>query len=130
VDAAGEVSCLSYINNLHPVRQAMLYDTICSVLSAFIPLFERVLTELRLPRPARVPVGSWYDDDDAASCNRRQREMQADGEADEQQAEEEDDDDDEDMDDPRAVLQPEALLPFKPSPPAPSPCAAARCRSS
>ena len=60
----GSVRCLSYINNLHPVHHAPLYSTVEEVLARFIPLFERVLTDLRSPRPARVPVGVWYDDEE------------------------------------------------------------------
>ena len=122
VDAAGEVRCLSYINNLHPVRHAALYATVSSVLRAFLPLFERVLTELRQPRPTRVPVGSWYDDGDGDSWKRRQRDMQdADGKEQSEAEDEEGDGDDDDYDgDPRPVLQPEALLPFAPPPPPPS----------
>ncbi|KAJ6466047.1 hypothetical protein C8R47DRAFT_1154290 [Mycena vitilis] len=48
VDATGgSVKLVSpYINNLHPTKHKTLYPLIESVLSAFIPLFERVLSQI------------------------------------------------------------------------------------
>ena len=62
----GTARCLSYINSLHPVQHAVMYDRLERVVACFVPLFERVLTSLRHPRPPKVPVGSWYDPTDAA----------------------------------------------------------------
>ena len=120
VSESGAVSCLSCINGLHPIRHAALYPTVCEVLAAFLPLFEAVLTELRHPRPPRVPVGSWYMDDDLVSSRlqlERDERMHRDGDGDgdgnsevqreeredededgdEEEEEEEDEDEDEEM---------------------------------
>ncbi|POM62220.1 hypothetical protein PHPALM_28652 [Phytophthora palmivora] len=40
------VRCLSYINNLHPEQHTDLYDSIESILAKFVPLFERMLSNL------------------------------------------------------------------------------------
>ena len=78
VTTDGAVKARSYINNLHPVQHAALYSTVEEVLACFIPLFERVLTELRTPRPNRIPVGSWYDDEaDSFEEWRERREEEA-----------------------------------------------------
>ncbi|KAI0708765.1 hypothetical protein C8T65DRAFT_576187 [Cerioporus squamosus] len=78
VSESGEVKPLGYINNLHPSRDAALYPSITSVLTRFIAMFERVLSDVRSPeRPPAVQVDpyEWYNgvspecpgyDDDAA----------------------------------------------------------------
>ncbi|KAJ2452202.1 hypothetical protein GGF42_004076 [Coemansia sp. RSA 2424] len=50
----GAVTIESYINNLHPVKHAVLYPIIASVFSKFIPLLEQVVTDLVHPRQLRV----------------------------------------------------------------------------
>ncbi|TMW56824.1 hypothetical protein Poli38472_006834 [Pythium oligandrum] len=45
----GRVEFLSYIDNLHPVRYMQLYESIADVFTAFVPLFERVLTYVTGP---------------------------------------------------------------------------------
>ena len=45
----------SYINNIHPVRHADLYAVIPRILESAIPMFERVLSDLRRPLlPMRI----------------------------------------------------------------------------
>ncbi|KAJ2580924.1 hypothetical protein GGH95_002335, partial [Coemansia sp. RSA 1836] len=54
VSENGAVTIESYINNLHPVNHAPLYQIIASVFSKFIPLLEQVVTDLVHPRHLRV----------------------------------------------------------------------------
>ncbi|KAJ2060050.1 hypothetical protein GGI17_003986 [Coemansia sp. S146] len=44
----------SYINNLHPVRYAALYQTISKVFAKFVPLLEQVTTDVIHPRSLRA----------------------------------------------------------------------------
>ncbi|OSC97254.1 hypothetical protein PYCCODRAFT_1377542 [Trametes coccinea BRFM310] len=60
----GSVQPLGYINNLHPTKHRSLYNTISSVLERFVPLFNRVLSDVLSPEPPlaiRVDPGRWYD---------------------------------------------------------------------
>ncbi|KAI5121387.1 hypothetical protein M0805_001200 [Coniferiporia weirii] len=50
----GTVKGVGYINNLHPSHEK-LYGGIERVLGVFIPLFERVLTDMLHPLPTRIP---------------------------------------------------------------------------
>ena len=63
VSSMGDVHPLAYINNLHPTRHGSLYRSISSVLSKFIPLFERVLSDVRSPEPRAIKVDPymWYN---------------------------------------------------------------------
>ncbi|RDX46301.1 hypothetical protein OH76DRAFT_1407017 [Lentinus brumalis] len=64
VSDSGAVEPLGYINNLHPLRDAALYAPITSILARFIPMFERVLSDVRSPeRPAAIQVDpfEWYN---------------------------------------------------------------------
>ncbi len=61
VSAAGKVSIDSYINNLHPQQHAQLYDTLGLVLEKFIPLWNRVLSNLRNARSRRHHQTMWED---------------------------------------------------------------------
>ena len=72
IDSAGRVSVLSYINNLHPQLHGPLYETIARVFERFVPMLERVLTDLRHPRMERVPVGELYDRADEAKWEERE----------------------------------------------------------
>ena len=56
VSDTGKVSLSSpYINNVHPARHADLYAVIPEVLERAIPMFERVLSDLRRPLlPMRI----------------------------------------------------------------------------
>ncbi|KAJ3086167.1 hypothetical protein HK102_013454 [Quaeritorhiza haematococci] len=66
VDANGNVQINSYINNLHPIWHRELYHLIAPIFARFVPLFNRVLTDLNCPRPNRVvpdPYG-WYDEEE------------------------------------------------------------------
>jgi hypothetical protein len=47
VSSDGKVRIVSYINNLHPIRHKGLYYTIERTFERFIPLFERVLDDLK-----------------------------------------------------------------------------------
>ena len=53
----------SYINNVHPARHADLYTVIPEILERTLPMFERVLSDLRRPLlPMRIEtteVGHW-----------------------------------------------------------------------
>ena len=49
----GKVKALGYINNLFP-GHIQLYKTIEECISLFIPMFERVLSDLRNPLPLRI----------------------------------------------------------------------------
>ena len=143
VSSDGSVRCLSYINGLHPVHHSALYSTIEALLARFIPMFERVLTELREPRLRRVPIGNGYhdDSDDEAVdlwAQKRRDDQRGDmvEDADEEDSEMEDRDSEEmnlqDMyREQRPIIQPEAL-PFVPllHPPPRCLCVVARCRSS
>ncbi|KAG6899815.1 hypothetical protein C0993_006516, partial [Termitomyces sp. T159_Od127] len=57
VSPSGDASFTSYINNLHPRAHSALYDALARLLSAFVPLFEHVLTDLHRnnPLPQRIP---------------------------------------------------------------------------
>ncbi|GAA5848906.1 hypothetical protein JCM8547_006385 [Rhodosporidiobolus lusitaniae] len=69
VDADGKVSISSYINNLHPTDYATFYPILASIFERFVPLFERVLSELQLPSPHKIPINwetanSWYGEEE------------------------------------------------------------------
>jgi hypothetical protein len=50
----GKVKALGYINNLFPGYTG-LYKTIEECIAAFIPMWERVLTDVLNPLPLRIP---------------------------------------------------------------------------
>jgi hypothetical protein len=59
----GDVSFRSYVNNLHPETHQELASVLPDLFARFLPLWEKVLTDLRHPRPLRIeadPYG-WYD---------------------------------------------------------------------
>ncbi|CDO73346.1 hypothetical protein BN946_scf185008.g109 [Trametes cinnabarina] len=63
VSLTGEVDALGYINNVHPEYHRELKDIVTSLLARFVPLFERVLSDvLSPPRPLAVKPnpGTWY----------------------------------------------------------------------
>ncbi|RPD77171.1 hypothetical protein L226DRAFT_459562 [Lentinus tigrinus ALCF2SS1-7] len=63
VSPSGDATPLAYINNLHPTRHATLYPIIASILARFIPLFERVLSDMLSPEPPHaitVDPFRWY----------------------------------------------------------------------
>ncbi|KAJ2428098.1 hypothetical protein GGF41_001476, partial [Coemansia sp. RSA 2531] len=66
VDDDGAVTIESYINNLHPVKHAAMYQIIASVFSKFLPLLEQVVTDLIHPRQPRVKPDSskYYESDE------------------------------------------------------------------
>ncbi|RPD77151.1 hypothetical protein L226DRAFT_459782 [Lentinus tigrinus ALCF2SS1-7] len=76
VSPSGEVTPLAYINNLHPSRHATLYPTIASILARFIPLFERVLSDMLSPEPPRaikVDPYRWYKHEpEPRDCEKRE----------------------------------------------------------
>ncbi|TFK53671.1 hypothetical protein OE88DRAFT_1655905 [Heliocybe sulcata] len=63
VSEDGEVKCLSYINNLHPDSHKSLYSTITSILAKFVPLWDRVLSDVLAGQGPIIVVDpySWYD---------------------------------------------------------------------
>ncbi|BGP63401.1 hypothetical protein NBRC10512_000259 [Rhodotorula toruloides] len=68
VDVEGNVTILSYINNLHRVRHARLYPILAGVFERFIPLFEGVLSDLQQPPPRRIAVdwqvsSTWFGEE-------------------------------------------------------------------
>ncbi|MGW7354028.1 DUF4246 domain-containing protein [Streptomyces sp. NPDC054784] len=59
----GDVAFRSYVNNVHPEAHRDLAAVLPELFARFRPLLERVLTDLRHPRPPRIeadPYG-WYD---------------------------------------------------------------------
>ncbi|KAH9850841.1 hypothetical protein C2E23DRAFT_734061 [Lenzites betulinus] len=63
VSDSGDVKALNYINNLHPIQHRPLYSTISSILSRFVPLFERVISDALSPEPPLpivVDPHEWY----------------------------------------------------------------------
>lgn len=48
-----EVKALGYINNLHPSHKG-LYENVESAIKLFVPLWERVLTDMLHPLPTRI----------------------------------------------------------------------------
>ncbi|MFF8670178.1 DUF4246 domain-containing protein [Streptomyces sp. NPDC015242] len=75
VSADGDVTFLSYVNNVHPDKHRELALVLPEVFARMLPLLENVLTDLRHPRPLRIeadPYG-WYDAQpeypDRASCS-------------------------------------------------------------
>ncbi|OSD06643.1 hypothetical protein PYCCODRAFT_1383781 [Trametes coccinea BRFM310] len=65
VSNTGGVQALSYINNLHPIRHRALYTTICGILTRFVPLFNKVLSDVLSPEPplaVKADPYAWYDD--------------------------------------------------------------------
>ncbi|KAI0822358.1 hypothetical protein BC628DRAFT_1316713 [Trametes gibbosa] len=61
----GKVASKGYINNLHPLTHHAAYATISSMLERFIPLFERVASDVLSPPPpppfGNVDPYKWYD---------------------------------------------------------------------
>ncbi|KAJ2059270.1 hypothetical protein GGI17_004511 [Coemansia sp. S146] len=70
VDENGAVTIESYINNLHPVKHAALYPIIASIFSKFLPLLERVVTDLVHPRNPGVELSLYecYKHDGQSQC--------------------------------------------------------------
>ncbi|ORZ30048.1 hypothetical protein BCR44DRAFT_1446544 [Catenaria anguillulae PL171] len=70
-----QVKLLSYINNLHPVHHAELYEVIEEVLAAMVPLWQSTLARIHRPQELRIHTDSqrWYrqggyvDPDDVTS---------------------------------------------------------------
>ncbi|EMD35985.1 hypothetical protein CERSUDRAFT_124535 [Gelatoporia subvermispora B] len=59
----GNVHPLGYINNMHPTRHAALYKAVVAIIGRFVPLWERVLTDVVNPSPAAIVPDpeTWYD---------------------------------------------------------------------
>ncbi|KAH9894735.1 hypothetical protein C8Q73DRAFT_745225 [Cubamyces lactineus] len=51
VSPSGTVQPLGYINNIHPIQHRPLHDAITSILSHFVPLFNKVLSDSLSPDP-------------------------------------------------------------------------------
>lgn len=58
VGANGRAVFGSYINNLHPEEYAELYEVVGQIFSTFVPMFEKVFTDLLFPirRPTTVEL--------------------------------------------------------------------------
>lgn len=66
VDEDGQAVFKTYINNLHPEEYEELYEVLGQIFSKFVPLFEKVLTDLLFPirRPTTVEIDEpSYDED-------------------------------------------------------------------
>ncbi|TXS38644.1 DUF4246 domain-containing protein [Streptomyces sp. OR43] len=63
MSADGDVSFRSYVNNVHPENHHELAAVLPDLFARVRPLFEKVLTDLRHPRPLRIEVDpyGWYD---------------------------------------------------------------------
>ncbi|KAH9940076.1 uncharacterized protein BXZ73DRAFT_99078 [Epithele typhae] len=64
-DDGESVTALGYINNVHPSRHRTLYPAITSIIARFIPMFERVLSDLASPsiiQNAITNYDDWYAD--------------------------------------------------------------------
>ncbi|MQY10180.1 hypothetical protein SRB5_02870 [Streptomyces sp. RB5] len=59
VDADGSAAFTSYVNNVHPQEHADLAAVLPDLFSRMVPLWERVLTDLRHPRPLRIDYDPW-----------------------------------------------------------------------
>ncbi|MFM9368567.1 DUF4246 domain-containing protein [Streptomyces sp. Da 82-17] len=64
VDAEGNATFLSYVNNVHPEKHRELAAVLPELFGRVLPLFENVLTDLRHPRPLRIKADpwGWYED--------------------------------------------------------------------
>nr|WP_323378874.1 DUF4246 domain-containing protein [Streptomyces smaragdinus] len=63
VNDEGAATFRSYVNNVHPEDHRELAAVLPDVFARMVPLWEKVLTDLRNPRPVRIktdPYG-WYD---------------------------------------------------------------------
>ncbi|GAA3990839.1 hypothetical protein GCM10022247_07090 [Allokutzneria multivorans] len=65
VDTDGEAVFRSYVNNVHPEAHSELADVLPLLFARVRPLFEKVLADLRHPRPLRIEADpySWYSDE-------------------------------------------------------------------
>jgi hypothetical protein len=63
VSSNGKAKFETYINNLHPEWHRKLYNPIERIFEKFVPLFNRVPTDVVNPRKNRIHVNaySWYD---------------------------------------------------------------------
>ncbi|MFE0416351.1 DUF4246 domain-containing protein [Streptomyces tendae] len=57
----GDVTFRSYVNNVHPEDHRELAAVLPDLFARVLPLFEKVLTDLRNPRPLRIEADpNWY----------------------------------------------------------------------
>ncbi|KAH9925048.1 uncharacterized protein BXZ73DRAFT_50116 [Epithele typhae] len=63
VSSDGQVSPLGYINNVHPSRHRALYPAVSSIVARFVPLWERVLSDVLSPAPPQaIDINAeWYE---------------------------------------------------------------------
>jgi hypothetical protein len=64
VDEDGKVKIASYINNLHPEVHADLYTSLASIFEEFVPLFNKVLTDVIHPRQPRFKPDDYHWNED------------------------------------------------------------------
>lgn len=74
----GDVNILSYINNLHPGRYRELYDVLAAILERTLPLFERVLSFLKLLPGPKIEVSSHEIFDESVEPEQEEGESNAD----------------------------------------------------
>lgn len=65
VGEKGDAVFQSYVNNVHPVEHRELEAVLPVLFERMLPLFENVLTDLRLPLRVRIQADpySWYEDE-------------------------------------------------------------------
>ncbi|RPD55181.1 hypothetical protein L226DRAFT_562957 [Lentinus tigrinus ALCF2SS1-7] len=64
VSESGRIKARGYINNLNPSHHATIYPLITSILARFVPMFERVLSDVLSDEPplaVQVDACRWYD---------------------------------------------------------------------
>lgn len=62
IDEKGRAFFRSYINNLHPVHYKKLYTVLEEIFTLFVPMFNKVLTNLLNPVKPRIEADSdWYE---------------------------------------------------------------------
>lgn len=64
VDEDGKVFIASYINNLHPETHADLYKSLASIFEEFVPMFNKVLTDVVHPRALRFNPEDYHWNDE------------------------------------------------------------------
>jgi len=134
VDDDRQVRIESYVNQLHPLEHADLYPVLERIAEQFLPMWERVLTDLKTPRPLRIETsGDWYEpppeeakrlaDEKAARKAKRKADALAAGKTEddpdfyassEEEEEENEDEDEEDYFAGRTLYLPDVRSPFKP----------------
>jgi hypothetical protein len=78
VDAAGDATIMSYINNLHPEGHRDRYTAIEQVITKAIPMWKMaVRSTLYRQRPRVTVLGNGYDHDAAERCREERRDARS-----------------------------------------------------